>query len=126
MDANPKPIKRCAYDGMLKAVITDLSVEVVDTVSRWTSSDIYVGFAHPAVQIVDLLDPDTLINLSRTNSLFRKRLLSSDHFWRSARQNAGMPELTAPDITQRQYILLVFDKHCHVHRTPVYSSRLTE
>lgn len=113
-DANAKPKKRRAYAGMLKAVTTDLPLEVVDKVRHWTLAGIRICLAHSALQIVEFLDPNTLINLSRTSTLFRNRLLSSDTFWRSARQNAGMPELAAQDITQRQYILLVFDKHCHV------------
>ncbi|KDR75072.1 hypothetical protein GALMADRAFT_226718 [Galerina marginata CBS 339.88] len=88
-----RPVKR-SKAGKLEAVVEKLPPEVV-------------------YRIVDYLDPQTLMNLSRSNKLFRDTLLSSDLFWKTAREGSGMPELEAQDITERQYILLVFDKNCH-------------
>jgi hypothetical protein len=57
------------------------------------------------------------MNVSRVNKEFRQLLVDdeySDSIWKAAREEAGMPDLVSTDITQRQYILLIFDKNCHV------------
>ncbi|KAF5371776.1 hypothetical protein D9758_003364 [Tetrapyrgos nigripes] len=55
-----------------------------------------------------------LLSLSHTNKEFRKLLQDTpDSIWKVIRENTGLPELEAKDITERQYITLVFNKDCH-------------
>ncbi|KAF9003156.1 hypothetical protein BDZ89DRAFT_1081083 [Hymenopellis radicata] len=63
--------------------------------------------------IFEMLHPKTLILMSRTNQEYRNFLLSADSVWKQSRLRLGMPDLEAKDITERQYILLMFDKTCH-------------
>ncbi|KAF9021009.1 hypothetical protein BDZ89DRAFT_1116139 [Hymenopellis radicata] len=63
--------------------------------------------------IFEMLHPKTLILMSRTNQEYRNFLLSADSVWKQSRLRLGMPDLLAKDITERQYILLMFDKTCH-------------
>ncbi len=51
--------------------------------------------------------------MSRTNQEYRNFLIAADSVWKQSRLRLGMPDLTAKDITERQYILLMFDKTCH-------------
>ncbi|KAH8828597.1 hypothetical protein DL96DRAFT_1011860 [Flagelloscypha sp. PMI_526] len=73
-------------------------------------------------EIIDMilvqLEPLTLIALSRTTRASRNYLVGprgsqNDHPWRVVRLRAGLPDLSARDITNRQYLLLVLDQHCH-------------
>lgn len=95
---NKRPVKR-GNIGKLEGLDKELPTEVV-------------------FLILSYLDPQTLISISRTNRQFRETLLSSDLFWKVSRQGAGMPDLEAQDITERQYLLLVFDKNCHACSKP--------
>ncbi|KAF9021003.1 hypothetical protein BDZ89DRAFT_251673 [Hymenopellis radicata] len=63
--------------------------------------------------IFEMLHPKTLILMSRTNQEYRNFLISADSVWKQSRLRLGMPDLQAKDITERQYILLMFDKTCH-------------
>ncbi|KAH8828598.1 hypothetical protein DL96DRAFT_1789160 [Flagelloscypha sp. PMI_526] len=68
--------------------------------------------------IVTQLEPLTLIALSRTMRMSRNYLVGpdrgqKDHLWRIVRRQTGLPDLTARDISNREYLLLVFDRHCH-------------
>ncbi|KAH8792941.1 hypothetical protein DL96DRAFT_497463 [Flagelloscypha sp. PMI_526] len=62
--------------------------------------------------IVEHLDPKTLISLSRLSRIIRLHL-SAGTIWTNCRQRAGLPDLEADDISDRQYIHLVFDTRCH-------------
>ncbi|KAF9020741.1 hypothetical protein BDZ89DRAFT_1072048 [Hymenopellis radicata] len=64
-------------------------------------------------EIFELLHPRILMLISRTNHEYRELLLSTDTVWKQSRLRSGMPDLQAQDITERQYILLMFDKTCH-------------
>ncbi|KAF5368995.1 hypothetical protein D9758_002847 [Tetrapyrgos nigripes] len=65
-------------------------------------------------RIFECCDPKGLLSLSYTNKEFRSLLKDTpDSVWKVVRGNAGMPELEARDITERQYITLVFNKYCH-------------
>ncbi len=60
-----------------------------------------------------MLHPKVLILMSRTNQEYRNFLISADIVWKQSRLRIGMPDLEAKDITERKYILLMFDKACH-------------
>ncbi|KAH8796864.1 hypothetical protein DL96DRAFT_1643399 [Flagelloscypha sp. PMI_526] len=62
--------------------------------------------------IAEFLDPKTLISFSRVSRTFRLQF-STDIPWMRCREGAGLPSLEAKDITDRQYIHLLFDTHCH-------------
>ncbi|KAH8796863.1 hypothetical protein DL96DRAFT_1643395 [Flagelloscypha sp. PMI_526] len=62
--------------------------------------------------ITEFLDPKTLIFLSRVSRTFRSHLSSEIH-WTRCKERAGLPPLEAKDITDRQYVHLLFDTHCH-------------
>ncbi len=51
--------------------------------------------------------------MSRINHEYQELLLSTDSVWKQSRLCLGMPDLKAQDITERQYIVLMFDKTCH-------------
>ncbi|KAH8834566.1 hypothetical protein DL96DRAFT_1580953 [Flagelloscypha sp. PMI_526] len=74
------------------------------------------GFLEMPLDIVDIitgyLDPKTLISLSRVSHNFRVHL-SPEAIWKRCRKVAGLPVLEAGDITDKQYIHLLFDTHCH-------------
>ncbi len=61
--------------------------------------------------------------MSRTNREYRELLLSTDSVWKQSRLRLGMPDLKAQDITERQYIVLMFDKNCHGHVRFQYTIR---
>ncbi|KAF8076888.1 hypothetical protein FPV67DRAFT_1473039 [Lyophyllum atratum] len=101
---NNKPKKR-GNSGKLEGIDTKLPKELV-------------------FLILGYLDPQTLINLSRANKQFRQTLLSSDLFWKTSRQAVGLPDLEAQDISERQYLLLVFDRDCHACSKPGVERRV--
>ncbi|KAH8796829.1 hypothetical protein DL96DRAFT_1009518 [Flagelloscypha sp. PMI_526] len=70
--------------------------------------------------IAEFLHPATLISLSRVSRAFRAHI-SSDILWTNCRKRAGLPDLEANDITDRQYIHLLFDTHCHVIQSFLYA-----
>ncbi|KAF5356428.1 hypothetical protein D9758_009504 [Tetrapyrgos nigripes] len=63
--------------------------------------------------IFEFCDPTKLLLLFHTPDLRDILLKAPDAVWRAARENVGMPELEAKDISERQYITLVFNKDCH-------------
>ena len=62
------------------------------------------------------LHPMDLLNLARTTKDFRSFLMkkSAAPFWKAARKNVeGLPECPE-DLSEPQYVNLLFDAHCHV------------
>ncbi|KIJ10771.1 hypothetical protein PAXINDRAFT_16240 [Paxillus involutus ATCC 200175] len=65
--------------------------------------------------IFGFLHPMDILNLARTTKSFRQLLMrkSSAFIWKtSCKQIDGLPDCP-PDLTEPQYVNLVFDPHCH-------------
>ncbi|KAF8835463.1 hypothetical protein BDN67DRAFT_975299 [Paxillus ammoniavirescens] len=65
--------------------------------------------------IFGFLHPMDVLNLARTTKSFRQLLMrkSSAFIWKtSCKQIDGLPDCP-PDLTEPQYVNLVFDPHCH-------------
>ncbi|KIK95926.1 hypothetical protein PAXRUDRAFT_826525 [Paxillus rubicundulus Ve08.2h10] len=92
---NAEPLKRSRRRGRLE-MMPGMNLDVL----------FYIfGFLHP----MDIL------NLARTTKSFRQLLMrkSSAFIWKtSCKQIDGLPDCP-PDLTEPQYVNLVFDPHCH-------------
>ncbi|KIY66318.1 hypothetical protein CYLTODRAFT_491563 [Cylindrobasidium torrendii FP15055 ss-10] len=92
-DLRKAPSKFRGSRGKLVGLLDNMPIEIFD-------------------MVVGLVDPKTLINLSRSCKQLRKHLLSSETSWRLVRQRCGLPDLEMMNMTERQYIILVFDIRC--------------
>ncbi|GAA5872542.1 hypothetical protein JCM16303_004556 [Sporobolomyces ruberrimus] len=71
-------------------------------------------------EILEHLDPKTLLAVSRTGSVFR-RILHSDggkSIWKLARRNVGLADLQRPDVEEWELAQLLFDGTCVLCRQP--------
>lgn len=83
--------------GVLKGIL-DLSLDVL-------------------INVCSHLDLATVYHLSRLSRRFFRFLRgnsSLSYIWEWAREESGLPELTAPGLTPVQYAHLLFGKHCQV------------
>ncbi|GAA6040093.1 hypothetical protein JCM8097_002025 [Rhodosporidiobolus ruineniae] len=69
-------------------------------------------------EVASPLDPLSLLYLSRTSKSFHRLLASrsSKTVWRAARDQVGLPDLEADNMTEMAYASLVCEKVCHICR----------
>ncbi|KAF9072796.1 hypothetical protein BDP27DRAFT_389493 [Rhodocollybia butyracea] len=65
-------------------------------------------------EILGHVAPEILVMCLQVSHLRELLILtSSESTWKKSRISAGMPALHATDMTERKYLILLFDKHCH-------------
>jgi len=79
-----------------------------------------------STQIAAQLEPLDILRLSRISKQFRATFASkhSRHIWIAARRNISMPECPS-DLTELQYISLMFEQSCQVCCIPYLGYRQT-
>ena len=66
-------------------------------------------------QIASHIHPLDMLQLSRVSPYFRELLTTKDarFYWRAARENIELPDCP-PDLSEMQYVSLVFERNCFV------------